>query len=137
MIKLFNYFIQSILIYIFFLIGRMIGLNQSRKLFAFVFLKTGMLFKSKNIINKNLNNFSSNIDYREREKIIQNMWRNYGMTFIEYIFLGFFRKNNSHIKIEGENNLNNILKKDKPVIFVSGHFANYELMSMEITKKKY
>ena len=30
---------------------------------------------------------------------------------------------------------NNILKKDKPVIFVSGHFANYELMSMEITKK--
>ena len=114
----------------------MIGLKQSRKLFAFIFSKTGMLFKSKNIINKNLNNFSSNIDYREREKIIQNMWRNYGMTFIEYIFLGFFRKNNSHIKIEGENNLNNILKKDKPVIFVSGHFANYELMSMEITKKK-
>ena len=26
-------------------------------------------------------------------------------------------------------------KKNKPVIFVSGHFANYELMSMEITKK--
>jgi len=57
------------------------------------------------------------------------------MTFIEYIYLGFFKKNNSHIKIEGVNNLNNILRKDKPVIFVSGHFANYELMSMEITKK--
>ena len=27
-------------------------------------------------------------------------------------------------------------KKNKPVIFVSGHFANFELMSMEITKKK-
>ena len=27
------------------------------------------------------------------------------------------------------------MKKKKPVIFVSGHFANYELMSMEITKK--
>ena len=25
---------------------------------------------------------------------------------------------------------------NKPVIFVSGHFANFELMSMEITKKK-
>ena len=135
MIKLFNYFIQSILIYIFFFIGRMIGLKQSRKLFAFIFSKTGMLFKSKNIINKNLNNFSSNINHHEREKIIKNMWRNYGMTFIEYIYLGFFKKNNSHIKIEGVNNLNNILRKDKPVIFVSGHFANYELMSMEITKK--
>ena len=113
----------------------MIGLKQSRKLFAFIFSKTGMLFKSKNIINKNLNNFSSNINHTEKEKIIKGMWRNYGMTFIEYIYLGFFKKNNSHIKIEGVNNLNNILRKDKPVIFVSGHFANYELMSMEITKK--
>ena len=29
---------------------------------------------------------------------------------------------------------NKIIKDKKPVIFVSGHFANYELMSMEITK---
>ena len=28
-----------------------------------------------------------------------------------------------------------ILKDQKPVIFISGHFANFELMSMEITKK--
>ena len=92
MIKLFNYFIQFILIYIFFFIGRMIGLKQSRKLFAFIFSKTGMLFKSKNIINKNLNNFSSNINHTEKEKIIKGMWRNYGMTFIEYIYLGFLKR---------------------------------------------
>ena len=69
------------------------------------------------------------------EKIIKNMWKNYGMTFIEYIFLNIFRKNNSHINIINENNLIAIDKKNKPVIFVSGHFANYELMSMEITKR--
>ena len=63
------------------------------------------------------------------------MWKNYGMTFIEYIFLDFFRKNNSHIQIVGEKNLDNIINKNKPAIFVSGHFANFELMSMEITKK--
>ena len=32
--------------------------------------------------------------------------------------------------------LNEIIKNNKPVIFVSGHFANFELMSMELTKKK-
>ena len=63
------------------------------------------------------------------------VWKNYGMTFIEYIFLNFFKKNNSHIKIINESILNDIKKKNKPVIFVSGHFANYELMSMEITKR--
>ena len=62
------------------------------------------------------------------------MWKNYGMTFIEYMFLSHFRKDNSHIKIIGEDNLN-AAKNGKPVIFVSGHFANFEMMSMEITKK--
>ena len=31
--------------------------------------------------------------------------------------------------------MENIFQNNKPVIFVSGHFANFELMSMEITKK--
>ena len=63
------------------------------------------------------------------------MWRNYGLTFIEYIFLNHFRNSDSHIEIVGEENLKNVLGENKPAIFVSGHFANYELMSMEITKK--
>ena len=58
------------------------------------------------------------------------------MTFIEYIFLNSFQKNNSNISIKNEKLLENIISKKKPVIFVSGHFANYELMSMQIVKKK-
>ena len=58
------------------------------------------------------------------------------MTFIEYIFLKYFKKNNSNISIKNEKLLENIISKKKPVIFVSGHFANYELMSMQIVKKK-
>ena len=63
------------------------------------------------------------------------MLKNYGMTFIEYAYLDFFRKNNSHIIIEGLENIEDVIKNKKQVIFVSGHFANFELMSMEITKK--
>ena len=63
------------------------------------------------------------------------MWSNYGKTFVEYLFLKRFRKNNSHIKIKGTEILQKIIKKNKPVIFVSGHFANFELMSMELTKR--
>ena len=63
------------------------------------------------------------------------MWKNYGMTFIEYMFLNYFRKDSSNIEIDGETNLTKPLKDGKPIIFISGHFANFELMSMEITKK--
>ena len=31
------------------------------------------------------------------------MWKNYGMTFAEYMFLKKFRNQNSHITIKGEN----------------------------------
>ena len=136
MIRIINYFLQSILIYIFFIIGRILGLKISRKIFSTFFSTIGPFFKSKNIVKNNLNIFSQNLSNFEEKKIISNMWKNYGMTFIEYIFLNYFKKKNSHISIEGKEYLSKIIQDRKPVIFVSGHFANFELMSMEIIKKK-
>ncbi len=136
MIKIINYFLQSIFIYLFFLIGRLFGINLGRKIFSAIFFYIGPFFKSKKIINKNLSIFRKNISNATKDEIIKDMWNNYGMTFIEYVFLDYFRKNNSQVEIIGEINLAKIRKKNKPVIFISGHFANFELMSMEITKKK-
>ena len=134
MIKKINYFLQAILIYLFFLIGRILGIKLSRKIFSFLFSFMGPFFKSKKIIEKNLKIFSQSMPDLEKRKIITNMWKNYGMTFIEYIFLNYYRKNKSHMLIDGKTNLFNLIQKNKPVIFISGHFANFELMSMELTK---
>ena len=38
------------------------------------------------------------IQEEDKREIMNDMWKNYGMTFIEYMFLNRFRKNNSHIK---------------------------------------
>ena len=135
MIKIIKYFIQSIFVYFFFLIGRILGLKISRKIFSLLFRKVASLFKSKKIIEKNLNYFSKDLSENLKKEIIDSMWSNYGMTFIEYIFLDFFKKNRDHIRINGEKILQDIKNNNKKVIFVSGHFANFELMSMEIVKK--
>ncbi len=135
MIKTINYFLQSIFIYSFFLIGRILGLKISRKIFAFFFSVVGPKFKSEKIIKKNLEIFSKEVVDINEEKIISDMWKNYGMTFIEYVFLDYFKKNKSDVIVEDNSDLSKILTDNKPVIFVSGHFANFELMSMEITKK--
>ena len=136
MIKTIKYFGQSIIIYLFFIIGRLLGLKISRIFFGGIFKKIKPFFKSKKIIEKNLSYFSANLTTTEKEKILNDMWSNYGMTFIEYVFLSFFKKNSSHIEIKGNNILENIRKNKNKVIFVSGHFANFELMSMEIVKQK-
>ena len=130
-----KYIFQAFLVYLSFLISRILGLTLARRVFSFVFQNIGPLIKSNIIVKKNLQNFNSDLTEKETIKIKLNMWANYGMTFVEYIFLDKFKKENVHINISRENILEEIKKKNKPVIFVSGHFANFELMSMELTKK--
>ena len=134
-VKTIKYFFQAIFIYLFFIIIKIIGINSSRKIFSFIFNKIGSLIKSEKIINANLEKFlgSQNIDLKKNIKL--QMWSNYGKTFVEYLFLHKFRNMNSHIQIKGEEIIDKIKKNNKPVIFVSGHFANFELMSMELTKR--
>ena len=135
MIKILKYFFQSIIIYLLFIIVKIIGLSLSRSLFAFLFKNIGPIMRSNKIASENLKKFSKEINKQSEKNIIDNMWSNYGMTFVEYIFLKKFRNEDSHIFIKNENILNEIRENNQPVIFVSGHFANFELMSMEITKK--
>ena len=135
MFRTLNYFLQSLFVYLFFFIGRILGINLSRKFFSGMFILIGPFFKSNKIINKNLKIFSSTISLKDKSRIMKNMWSNYGKTFIEYIFLNRFRRENKFVILDGEENLLQIAKENKPVIFISGHFANFELMSMEITKR--
>ena len=134
MIKILIYFIQSVLIYFFFLTSKIIGLKLSRNLFSFIFIKFGSFFKSRKIINQNLERIVKNLTNDNKEKVIDKMWSNYGKTFIEYIYLNYFRKNSDHIEIVNKEIIEDLIKNNKKAIFISGHFANYELMSMELTK---
>jgi len=136
MIKILKYFFEAIIIYTFFIIIKLFGLSISRVFFSFLFKRLGPLLKSKKTIKRNLDFFSNKISEKRKIEIEQNMWSNYGKTFVEYMFLKKFRKENLHIEIEGKEILEKISQNKKPVIFISGHFANFELMSMEITKNK-
>ena len=134
MIKFFKYLFQSIFIYIFLIFGRILGLKGSQSFFSKMFQLLGPVFRSDLIINENLNRFNPNLTRSEKKLIISQMWSNYGKTFIEYVFLDKFKRSTAHVRIKNKNILDTIITNSKPVIFISGHFANFELMSMEMTK---
>ena len=136
MLKTTKYFFQAIFIYLLFILGKILGIKISRVIFSKLFSMIGPFVKSDKILEKNLSIFKKKAPSFEEKNIKLNMWKNYGMTFIEYVFLSHLQKSKSHMTIFGEENLSNVIKNNKPVIFISGHFANFELMSMEITKKK-
>ena len=131
-----KYFVQFILILFFFFIFKLIGVNLSSFLSGKIFEILGPFFRSKSITNKNIRRAFPKIKFKELEKISNSMWNNYGRVFAEYMFIKNFRhgKLRNNISITGVEILEKIKSKNQKVIFISGHFSNFELMAMQLDK---
>ena len=135
--KIIKYFFEFIIVISLFCIFKIIGLKNASNLGSIIVRSIGPLFRSKDIIKKNIKTALGEIDEKKETLIINSMWSNIGRTFAEYIFLKDFkfnRTNFDHMQINGANHLDEIKKNNAPVIFYSGHFANFELMAMELNK---
>ena len=134
--KYIKYFLQFSFVVIFFSIFRILGPKVSSNLGGKLFEIIGPIFRSKNIIKKNLQIAMNNISSQEINKTSKLMWNNYGRVFAEYMFIKDFRFNrlSSNIQVEGQDILENLKKNNKSAVFISGHFANFELMAMHIEK---
>ena len=132
--KTIKYFFEFIIIKFFFFIFKIFGYKISSTIGEFLGKSLGPIFRSNNKILNNLEKSNVGSSNHERNKMISNMWGNYGRILSEYIFLNKFKNGelNDHIKINGLNNLDKIIKEKKPVVFISGHFNNFELMAMQI-----
>ena len=135
--KIIKYFFEFIIIISLFSIFKILGLKNASNLGSILGKLIGPFFRSKKIIKENIKIGLGNIDEKQKNIIIKGMWSNIGRTFAEYVFLKKFKFNETnynHIKINGTKYLDEIKKSNRPVIFYSGHFANFELMAMELDK---
>ena len=134
--KIIKYFFEFFFIINFFFIFKIIGYKNASNFGEIIGKKIGPLFRSKSKILLNLENSNVGDSEIDRKIIIEKMWGNYGRILSEYIFLKQFRKNNLNkfLKIEGSEILDEIKKNKEQVVFISGHFNNFELMAMEIEK---
>ena len=134
--KYFKYFFQFILTILSFVIFKILGLHISSNLSGKIFEKIGPYFRSEKIIYSNIKKAMPEIDKKGLKKITNLMWNNYGRVFAEFMFIKDFRqgKFQKNIQIEGQNILDDIKYSGKQVIFVSGHFSNFELMAMHLEK---
>ena len=135
--KKFNYLFQFFFVVTLFLIFKLLGYNLSSRLSAYIFLLIGPIFRSNKIILKNLDIAFPKINFNEKKLLIRKMWFNYGQIFSEYVFIKNFKySKNFYKKISVTNNkvLEKIRSDNEPVIFISGHFSNFELMAQYIDK---
>ena len=129
--KKLNHFLQYIFINIFFLIFKILGFRKSSDLGNIIGKYLGPIFRSKKSIINNLEKAGIN---KNQNIIATNVLGNYGRILAEYVHLKNFKNNklNKYISIEGVEHFESIKKTKKPVVFISGHFNNFELMAMQI-----
>ena len=134
--KKIKYFFEFIVISFLFFIYKILGLKISSFISGKLFELFGPLFRSKKTIKSNIQRAIPKISSKEINDIKKSMWNNYGRTLSEYMFLKDYRndKLKTNINLKGKEILEQIKKEKMPVIFVSGHFSNFELMAMQIEK---
>ena len=115
---------------------KILGLKYASYISGKIISFIGPFFRSKDLIRSNILKALPSLKDHEIDDISKKMWTNYGRILAEYIFIKDFRntKLKNNIEINGQEILDKIKNNNEPVIFVSGHFNNFELMAMHIEK---
>ena len=130
--KIIRYFLEFILVIFFFLVFKIIGLKLSSDLGEIIGKYFGPLFRKKTIAKKNILIAFPNFNEKSINEMIDRMWKNIGRIFGEYIHINKFSiidNNKKKIVFTNRNNAEILKKNNKPIVFFSGHFANFELMA--------
>ena len=129
------YFFEFVLVSLLLIIFKILGYKLASNFGFFIGKTFGPLFRSKSLVIDNLK--KSNISLKKtHEQSTDEIFGNYGRIFAEYPFIKNFRngKLEKYIQVDGKQYLDEIKSKNKKVVFVSGHFNNFELMAMMIEK---
>ena len=130
--KIIRYFLEFFIVIIFFLIFKIIGLKLSSDLGEIIGKYFGPLFRKKTIAKKNILIAFPDLNENSINEMIERMWKNIGRIFGEYIHINKFSiidQKKIKIVFANKNNFELLKKNNKPVVFFSGHFANFELMA--------
>ena len=134
--KKIKYFVEFLIIIFLLVIFKILGFKLASSLGGLIGRSVGPLFRSKKKILSNISKALPKIGEKNTELIVKKMWENYGRILSEYMFIKNFRnsKYKKFLTIEGQEILNEIKDSKEPVVFISGHFNNFELMAMQVEK---
>ena len=130
--KVIRYFLEFFIVIIFFIIFKIIGLKFSSDFGAIIGKYFGPLFRKKIIAKKNILIAFPDLNEKSINEMIDRMWKNIGRIFGEYIHINKFSvidQKKKKIVFTNKNNIEILNKNNKPIVFFSGHFANFELMA--------
>ncbi|ESQ77058.1 lysophospholipid acyltransferase family protein [Asticcacaulis sp. YBE204] len=92
----------------------------------------GPITPTRKLVRQNLDLAFPDKDDGWKARVIKAQWDNLGRTFAEFAIMDRIRIGNGRVIVENMERLKDIAAGNQPVVFISGHFANWEIMPSTI-----
>jgi KDO2-lipid IV(A) lauroyltransferase len=101
---------------------------------ASVFRALGPLTPSHRVADANIRLAFPEMDAAGRKALLRAQWANLGRTFFEFPLADRLTLASGRIEVVNPERLAEIARSGKPVVFISGHLSNWELMAAAIVQ---
>ncbi len=110
--------------------------NQISGLGGWLIGHIGPLTSKHHIARTGLKIAFPDADEKEIKRVLKAQWNNTGRTFAEFPILHRVdaSETSKRVKIIGGEHLKAVINSNKPVVIITGHFANWEVMAMVLTQ---
>jgi KDO2-lipid IV(A) lauroyltransferase len=111
---------------------RLLGLERASAFGGWLLRTLGPRTGTQRTVMRNLRIAFPDMGRQEREQLAVNQWEQTGRTFAETAMMDLLTPASGRIEIVGAERLAEIRDSGRPVVFVSGHMANIEVMAAVI-----
>ena len=108
---------------------RLLPVDAASAAGAFLFKLLGPLTGWQRTALRNLKIAFPEWDEAERRRVAHAQWENVGRVLIEFFMMDRIMADPARVEIVGRDKLDALVATGRPIVFVSGHFANWEVMA--------
>lgn len=128
--KKIRYTIEAFFAILAYVLLRLFPLDMVSNFGGYVARKLGPKTRVHRVAEFNLRSAMPHLSNKDYEQILTKMWDNLGRVFAEYPHLYSGSMKNRVTIIKGRDRIDGLLKEGKPVLLISGHLGNWELMPL-------
>ena len=129
-----GYAVETVFYDVFTFVIRAIPVDRASDFGALVCVTFGPLTSVQKTVEQNLRIAFPEMPDAERRRLIRAQWENTGRVFAEFPIMDRLTPASGRVEIINGERLDAIREAGRPVVFVSGHFANWEIMPATIVR---
>lgn len=115
-------------------IARLFPIDSVSNSGAWLFRRLGPLTGANRVAERNIRIAFPDLDDAGVKRLLRDQWDELGRSLAEFAILDRVVADRSRLEIEGEALLGAIAAGTRPVVFISGHFSNFEMMAAAMVR---